>query len=282
MTRTALLCSGLAALAALGCAGQSPTAVDQAPSNGSQAVWESAPALGIYHLEGKAGGELSLSPVARASQALGDSFSVDITSIAGPNFRLSGIEFLADGSLRATFAFKHPLPDTTSRKDLHVFDLRMHVLSPTVGTTFGGAAGLSAPTGADGASEELKQAATGLTNADGWSTWGDEIVEPAIGSLAPNLYPYKLIHEDTARPIPLNADAPAGWNVVPQSNATYTVAAIFKLTAGQSVDLFLGLDASYGNSAVGQRVIPKPDPGGRLNPRYLNPEFNLKEAWKTE
>jgi len=69
---------------------------------------------------------------------------------------------------------------------------------------------------------------------------------------------------------------------VPQSTATYPVHVDLKLPAGTPLSAYLAIDASYGASALGPRTLPKTDPGGRLNPRYFNPEFNLKEAWRTE
>ncbi|MEO7994343.1 MAG: hypothetical protein ABI743_08085, partial [bacterium] len=60
----------------------------------------------------------------------------------------------------------------------------------------------------------------------------------------------------------------------------YPLSADFGFAPGSSVHLFVALEASYGQSSKGPLQRPVNDPGGRLNPRYFVPEFNVKEGWK--
>ncbi|HYE78981.1 MAG TPA: hypothetical protein VEI97_13435 [bacterium] len=269
------LAATTAALALAGCSGPSPSTPPEPPV-AAPAGAGSPTTLGLYRLTGDpAVGAFELIPLRRL-QALGDSFDVDITPFADATLRLAGVGLPAPDDLRLRFKFSHPLPDTSRRIDLHVFDVRLHFLNNDVAATFSGEAGLEASL--RGPDEfPIAPAAIPMLNATAWSTWADEVVEPVIGDLGPNLYPYLLVHEDPAQTT-FNATAPSGWNVVPMANTVYDVEARFRLTAGQNVDLILAMDASYGSSAL--KTIPEPGPGSRLNPVYFNPEFNLKEPWK--
>ncbi|HYE80028.1 MAG TPA: hypothetical protein VEI97_18770, partial [bacterium] len=189
---------------------------------------------------------------------------------------VTGFSFPDLSTLRVDFEWTHPLPNTATRKDLHVFDVRLHILSDAVAQTYGGANGVTAPTGAGGADEVVAQADVPMANADGWSSWADEVVEPVLGDSDPSIYPFKLVHMDSGRGT-VTPDSPAGWNVAPMSTTPYSVGVNFNLADGSEVNLRAALDASYGASAM--KSIANPGVGSRLNPRYLNPEFNLKEPY---
>jgi len=281
---TTVYALSLATLAIIaGCqeATQSPTADPSPADSFASSVSDPIPeSLGIWQLTGNTESmELSLTPLARQSSALADTFTVDITSLTGRFFRIQGISRPAPDRLRVSFSFQHPLPSTASRTDLHVFDVRLHALGPTATVLFHGPQGLKAKTGVDGADENLSLSDIKVLDADGWSSWGDEVVEPLAGNRTPNVYPFWRVHEDTGRAA-FNPAAPAGWNVVPMATTPYTIS-IDLATAGQpTVNMLLALEASYGASAFGPLVTPVDDPGGRKNPRYYLPHFNLKEAWK--
>lgn len=239
-------------------------------------------ALGIWRLSGDVADlSLSLEPLERQPSALADTFTVDITSLTGRFFRIKEIFRPKPDRLIVSFAFQHPLPNTAARRDLHIFDVRLHALSPNTAGSFGGPDGLKTKTGTNGADEGLALSGIRVFNADGWSSWGDEVVEPISGNLAPNVYPYWRIHEDTGRGA-FDSAAPAGWNVLPMATTVYTTDLILSTAAVTSIDLLLAIEASYGASALGPAVTPLDDPGGRKNPRYFVPHFNLKEAWKAE
>lgn len=239
-----------------------------------------APAnLGLYRLTGDLDTlSFEFSRIDRSVRALGDSFAVDITTLSESTLKFTGIDLPSPTVLRLSMSWEHPLPSTATRRDLSVFDLRAHVLTSNAqSTSFAGAGGIAAPTGAAGVNEALVLADIDLQNADGWSTWGDEVVEPVLGALAPSCYPFVLIHQDDARG-PVDPVTPAGWNVVPQAPGAYPFDLDLGIQTGTSLDIMVALDASYGASAM--KSIPNPNPGSRLNPRYLNPEFNQKEAWR--
>ncbi|MEO7994458.1 MAG: hypothetical protein ABI743_08665 [bacterium] len=244
------------------------------------ATFDATPPLGIYRLSGDLdAGTLALTPLDRAGTGMGDNFGVDITALSRTFFRLKRIERPDPQTLQLTFSFTHPLPNTSQRTDLHVFDVRLHFLSSTVKQTFNGPGGLTCATGPNGAIEPVTLADPGLRTADGWSTWGDEVVEPATTPLAPNTYPYLRVNTDLGR-APFNAASPAGWNVVPMGPTEYLTTADFDLSPGKQINLLIALEASYGQSAKGPAQVVPTDPGGRLNPRYFVPEFNIKEAWQ--
>lgn len=268
----ALLTLGVLHLLPAGLACQQSAAPLQVPTT-DMALGASAvlPPLGVYQLSGDPTTGLEFARLDHQTAALGDSFAVDITLLSATTFRFTGLRFLPPDVLRLEFFWEHPLPDTTNRRDLSVFDFRLHIMTPESGASFSGTGGLTSPAGA------MILADLDVLNADGWSTWGQEVVEPAIGTLAPSVYPFILIHEDTGR-APVNPSSPAGWNAVPHGPGGYPMSFDMTLGPGQSLDLILALDASYGASAL--KAIANPNPGSRLNPRYLNPEFNVKEAWR--
>jgi|GEM_PF-3872603 len=242
---------------------------------GSTAV---LPTMGVYRLTGDlASRSFELTPIDRGAMALGDSFAVDITKLSETTLRFTGFELPTPSLLRMSMSWEHPLPGTTTRRDLSVFDLRAHIMTDQVGTSFAGPTGLTAPTGAAGASEVVVMAGIDVQNADGWSSWGDEVVEPATGAFPPTVYPYVLLHEDTGR-LPIVPTAPLGWNVVPQAAGVYDFHFDIGIGNNPNLDFIVALDASYGASAL--KSIANPGVGSRLNPRYLNPEFNVKEAWR--
>lgn len=278
MLRLLPLIAGAGLLAFAGCTGAAGPAAEPAPGGQSLRDPNAGALLGLYDLHiSPSTASVSLSPH-RVAQALGDNFDVDITLFSTETLLVKGFEFPNPTTLRVEFEFAHPLPNTTNRKDLSVFDLRAHFLSPNTNTTFAGTDGVTAPTGASGAAEDVKTADVPLANASGWSSWVDEVVEPSLGDEDPNVYPFLLVHEDTGRAA-INPNTPVGWNVIPMATTPYSFDADFNLADGAEVSLKVALDASYGASAM--KSIANPGVGSRLNPRYLNPEFNLKEGYKT-
>lgn len=237
------------------------------------------PPLGIYRLHGNPESlDFTLEPASRVGEALADTFAVDATRIAGSFFKLQRVTRISNETLRLVFSFRHPLPDTASRLDLHLFDIRMHLLGTQARTATGGPGGLQVRTGAGGVEEAIRLSNLPVRNPNGWSTWGQEVVEPVVGTLPANCHPFWRFHIDSGRGT-LDPANPVGWNVVPMRQTMYTAGVELDLTPGTTLTLYAALEAAYGASALGPRITPLEEPGGRLNPRYFNPEFNIKEAW---
>ena len=225
-------------------------------------------------------GTLELTPMARENAALADTFAVDLTGLSSRTFQLEGFRINNDLQLVTEFSWTHPIPDPAIRKDLAAFDLRMHILRGGGGfLRLDGGDGLQAPLGIDGAMEPITIPDLPILNFDGWSSWGDEVIEPYIGEIPGNIYPFIRVHEDPARD-PIDPDNVMGWNSLPQSPTIYEWDMTTIIAFGFDIDVILALEVSFGSSAVPS--IEPGMPGSRSNPLYFNPEFNIKEAWDVQ
>jgi hypothetical protein len=193
------------------------------------------------------------------------------TSTIGESYIVSGISFFTmipcsdclkivdytvdgEGNLAFTFSVEHPFPagntslppSAVNRLDLDVFDLSM-LIKPQAGVP------QSYP----------------LTGASVYSG----VIQNASG------YTKELknvISDNSALPfVPVVDDSISGvstWNKFAMG-VTKEFEVVFKMTAGTPLRYDLYLTMGYGSSAK------KP---GRLDPKYYNPEFNRKAAWKVE
>jgi hypothetical protein len=193
------------------------------------------------------------------------------TSAIGENYIVSGISFFTiapcptclkltaialdlDGNAILTFSIVHPFPEgitseppsAVNRLDLDVFDLAM-VIAPSEATA-------------------ITYALTGIgaypgfcIDSDGYTTELANVIKNT------NAIPYFLAVDDS-----VDEDPPvATYNKFAMGyDTTFDVG--FNLSSGiLSFDMYLTM--GYGFSAK------KPD---RLQPKYYNPEFNRKAAWK--
>jgi hypothetical protein len=213
--------------------------------------------LGVY--------ELSINPedltaelTSKRLSAIGDSYIVSgvafFTVAPCPNcLQIVGVSLDLAGNAVLIFEVTHPFdpgiladpPSAVNRNDLDVFDLAMVVL-PTGGTpqTF-------SQTGVDAYNATC-------VNADGYTT---ELADFLSDNAA---MPYFLCVDDS-----IDASPPVStWNEFPMGGSV-TFEACFDISMPIVFDTYLTM--GYGHSAA------KPD---RLTPKYYNPEFNRKAAWK--
>ncbi|MEO7993176.1 MAG: hypothetical protein ABI743_02155 [bacterium] len=294
MRLTHLLTATLA-IAAFGCSGGGQNA-PTAPSGAAEHVIPSDHPMVTHEFAGLSTGvglasmwnvdlKLGANPTAeltplRVNQTVGDTYGVDISSVlrgstCGDCLQVESIDLNGPDLLDITFGLKHPFQSLAVRKDLHVFDVRGHLIAGSGLKTF---TGITADLGAG--PEPVSTNAGLVRNADGYSTFYDGVVEGFIGKSVPgNTRPYKFFWSD-----PVNGsfdpDAPSGWPQIenptghnvfpmggtlsdPRASATYELS----LTPGDTALSFLFMvDASYGVSA--------PNKPERLNPRYFLPLFN--------
>ncbi len=166
--------------------------------------------------------------------------------------KITGIAIDMDGNAVLTYSISHPFPEGDSfkppsaanRLDLDVFDLAM-VIVPLEAT-----AATYSLTG--------KSVYTGYCiNPDGYTTELDAVVEDTT------VMPFFLAVDDSDT-------GTSTFNKFAMGEEDMKFDAGFDLSAGVlSFDLYLTM--GYGFSAK------KPD---RLTPKYYNPEFNRKAAWK--
>jgi hypothetical protein len=170
---------------------------------------------------------------------------------------ISGIDITPEGDLALVFSIRHPFepgdtyepPTAANRLDLDVFDVAM-VIAPGEGnvpTTF--------PT-------YLEKIYDGIcVNPDGYTMDLSEVIEDTAAM------PYFLVVDESEMdPVP----SPTAWNKFAMG-ATNEFDVVFDLESGSTLSFDMYLTMGYGHSAV------KPD---RLVPKYYNPEFNRKAAWK--
>lgn len=292
-----LLVFALAGLLMAGCAGGSqgpvslpdsgaPAADPVVPSSALQVTHEFAGAhagtglTGLYEVEVDAAAlSASLTPV-RTAEAIGDTFDVDLTTIlrsapCGDCLQVQSLKLKENNVVAVTFQLAHPFRSLEARKDLHVFDVRGHLISGRSIRTF---PGVTADLGS-GTPQVVGTNAGLVQNADGYSTFFDGVVEGFLGLNIPgNNRPYKLFWRDLG-PGNVNPNNPSGWNNVDaprghnvfpmggtasdtRATATYDLA----LVPGEtSLNFLFMVDASYGQSAT------RPT---RLEPRYFVPLFN--------
>ena len=243
--------------------------------------------------------EYSFTPL-RRSDAIGDSFQVDLTYFfdgipCGNCIRIGHLEINSDGNLVIRFELKHPFPAVGNRLDLSLFDVRGILVNKNPHlTTF---IKILADMNSDSTPEtSVAGDINFLLNADGYSTFFDIVTEDYLGLNIPgNLNPYKLFF---VNPIqgnfnPLypngveNINQPIGHNVFAHGVDFNDDGAkqdyIVKAGPGTSIDFIFILESAYGQGATFANTVNKPnDPGSRKSPKFFVPEFNRKEAWKVE
>ena len=166
---------------------------------------------------------------------------------------LTGVSF-SSGAVTATFSIRHPFdpgdpsqpPTARNRLDLDIFDLAMVIV----------------PKSATSTNYSLTNAKIypGLVaNADGFTRELSNLI------VKQEAMPYVLVVDDSVSPPPT-----IHYNEFPMGgNTTFDVS--FWLSPGTSLTFDLYLTMGYGSSAK------RPQ---RLTPKYYNPEFNRKAAWK--
>ncbi len=200
--------------------------------------------------------------VAKRTSSIGESWVVNgisyFTMAPCQNcLTISGIDITPEGDLSLVFSIKHPFeegdildpPSAVNRLDLDVFDVAMVIVpgEGNVPTTF--------PT-------YFEKIYDGIcVNPDGYTLDLFEITEDDAAM------PYFLAVDETEiDPVP----SPTEWNKLAMG-ATHEFDVVFDLEAGSTLTFSMYLTMGYGHSAV------KSD---RLVPKYYNPEFNRKAAWK--
>jgi len=228
---------------------------------------------------------LSLTDAGEASNGLGilgayeltinpDKMSAELISMRTPtigeSYIVSGIAFftiapcvdclkivgfdLVGGNIALKFSIKHPFdagdlglpPTAKNRRDLDVFDLAM-VIKPAAAT----------PTNYPlmGASIYSNVVA----NASGYTKELSNVITDNAA------LPFVLVVDDSL-------GTTSTWNKF-SMGASKEFQVAFKLTPGTPLKFDMYLTMGYGASAK------RPD---RLTPKYFNPEFNRKAAWKVE
>lgn len=236
--------------------------------------------VGLYNLDLQLGESpaATLTPE-RSTAAIGDTFDVDVSTIlrsapCGDCLQVQSIELKDADTVSVTFQLAHPFGSMAARKDLHVFDVRGHLITGRGAVAF---PGVTADLGAGAV--PVNTTPDLVENADGYSTLFDGVAEGFLGlNIAGNTRPYKLFWKDlgsgTVNPANptgwANVESPRGHNVFPmagtaadnRATATYDL----HLTPGdQSLNFLFMVDASYGQSAILST---------RLTPRYFLPLFN--------
>lgn len=168
-----------------------------------------------------------------------------------------GLGLTPEGDLILTFSIKHPFdpgdtlipPSATNRLDLDVFDLAM-IIVPSEGTI---------PTSFPLYNEKIYN--NTCVNPDGYTM---DLFEVTLDDAA---MPYFLVvDENDSDPVP----SPTTWNKFGMG-ATEEFDVTFATESGGLILFDMYLTMGYGHSAT------KAD---RLIPKYYNPEFNRKAAWK--
>jgi|GEM_PF-2679912 len=236
--------------------------------------------VGMYNLDLQVGDDLSASlSNMRSSEAIGDTFDVDVSTIlrsapCGDCLQVDGITLKDADTVAVTFKLAHPFGSMAARKDLHVFDVRGHLITGRGAVAF---PGVTADLGAGAV--PVNTTPDLLENADGYSTLFDGVAEGFLGlNIAGNTRPYKLFWKDlgsgtvnAANPTGwANVESPRGHNVFPMAGANTdnraTATYDLHLTPGdQSLNFLFMVDASYGQSSILTT---------RLTPRYFLPLFN--------
>ena len=268
----------------LGCSGGGNPAT---PENQAGTL-DSTPAINMTDAGGASNGlgimgayELTINPnemtaelVPMRASTIGESFIVSGLSFftiqpCTDCLEITGIELLGNDVI-LKFRIRHPfepgdpgtpenpkLPSSTNRLDLDVFDVAL-VIEPTSGTPINypliGTIGTSA-------------FANVVSNSSGYTRELSNVIgiETAL--------PYVLVIDDSVD----NEPVVSTWNEFAMgAEADFDVA--FHIS-GETMCIFnMYLTMGYGKSA---NADPD-DPLNRLNPKYYNPEFNRKAAWKVE
>ena len=217
--------------------------------------------LGLYELSiDKSAASIEMT--SKRALSIGESFIVSgagffTASPCNDCFRIRAIGLTDDNNIAITFAIKHPFeagdplkpPTGINRLDLDLFDLAL-VIEPINVSPF-----------------TFPLANTDIFNSvcvapDGYTKEFEYLIEPNNAVL-----PYYLVvDESEMAPLP----DPTTWNKFAMGAST-DFTAIFNLSGINNMSFNLYLTTGYGESAR------KSD---RLIPKYYNPEFNRKSAWK--
>lgn len=211
--------------------------------------------LGAYELNINAD-MMSAELTPKRISAIGEDYIVSgigfFTAVPCPDcFKLNSLSF-SGGNLVLNFYIEHPFapgnpgdpPSGKNRLDLNIFDLAMVIVPSDAAPESFPLTGASAYMGI-------------LANADGYTT---ELAD-VTGDDAASPYVLVIDQSDTASHT---------WNVFPMGGNAY-FDAVFSLAPGSGLRFDTYLTMGYGASAK------KPT---RLTPKYYNPEFNRKAAWK--
>ena len=214
--------------------------------------------LGVYELTvNPSTMEVNLVPK-RSSSAIGDSYIISgaayftIAPCAGC-LTVSSYSLGPDGALIITFLASHPFdvgnpaepPSGRNRNDLDIFDTAAVVVPNPGGAT---------PTAYTKTGASVY---TGIcANADGYTT------ELANVTTDPAAYPFFLVVDDST--------GTSTYNKLGQGTAS-TFDIQLDLSGGAIPPFDIYLTFGYGSSAKKAQ---------RLTPKYYNPEFNQKAAWK--
>jgi len=234
-------------------------ALDNVPIIGLSESGESSNALGLlgaYELNVNFD-ELTADLVAKRVPTLAESYLVNgITYFTVKPctdcLRISGLSLTESGNIEIVFSIKHPFqvgdphkaPSSTNRNDLDIFDVAL-VFHPTD----------VAP--ANFALFKIPIYENYCVAPDGYTNELENITDD------PAVCPYYLVVDDSKT-------GARNYNRLPQgSNMTFS--AVLKPAEKLVFDLYLTF--GYGASAT---FI------SRLCPRYFNPEFNRKNAWKIQ
>lgn len=222
----------------------------------------------------------SFDPV-RGAQAMGDSFNVEGTTLfntspCGDCLKVVGLGYdpagrvLVDVQLRHPFALP-PLPYTQiSRLDLHAFDVMGYIVTNGPGDplVFDNGSVLSQPV---------------LANADGFSNFYDDALEPYLPTPGVTEHPYRLFFRDD---LAGNFDAsnpngfgdlrdPQGHNTMAMGETSIVQYALTLPGSTNELRVGLAIGLSWGQGAKGRGD----NLTQRQSPVYYLPEFHHKAPW---
>ncbi|HYE79889.1 MAG TPA: hypothetical protein VEI97_18045, partial [bacterium] len=250
-------------------------------------------------------GNWTLEPVRwRAGQAIGDAFTVDITSILGEGepcadcIRLTEIGI--DGTkVDISLGLKHPFPigpvpsagTPKARNDLHVFDVRGYMAPQSGGPAPIPVPNIDIDTDGDGVRDQDSQVVAGhVLNPDGFGPEFQIFAEPFLGELPGNIHPFKDYFWDPSSGSFSGSNpngfadvrSPVGQNVFAQGTTIGAAGSIqtYKLqTIEGKVNFFFAVTCAYGASATYPLSLADPTQlGSRSNPKYFLPAMHRPEA----
>jgi hypothetical protein len=219
---------------------------------------ESLGVMGAYHLSiNQADMSAELTPMRIGT--IGESYIVSgigffTVAPCADCLSLSGFTFTG-GKVGLLFKIRHPFdrgvptlpPTAKNRLDLDVFDLAM-VIVPTLGS----------PTNFPGIGVDIF--ADVVANAAGYTRELANLIDNDAA------VPYVLVVDDS------QSDPPSTWNKFAMGAESF-FDVFFSLIPGLPLSFDMYLTMGYGASAKRAQ---------RLEPKYYNPEFNRKAAWKVE
>jgi hypothetical protein len=221
---------------------------------------------------------------ARNARAIGNIFDSDLSQFltvapCETCLRITHVQFNMDYyapvSLLVDFAMKHPFGNSTTRPDLHGFDVRLILVCDSSPDDFSGLSIINP----DGTEEDIEFENEVLLNADGYTShydWLPTDTRYFMGGedVPANINPYLRYFDDYGTD-PFDPQAPAGHNVMPVGSLEETRRAVIsgQRFYGEGMDLYAIADVAYGQSAIFLN---------RTDPQYYLPAFNRTEAWRTE